>query len=90
MCLSIIKSSVVELQDVLHRLVEAEMKEVILANINEEYAFRVIDPAVVPEKPFSPRIVLLAVLGVISGALMGLFLALVLNYRRVRRANIEE
>ncbi len=84
------QTSVVELQDVLHRLVESEMKEVILANINEEYAFRVIDPAVMPEKPFSPKIALLAVLGVISGTLMGLFLALVLNYFRGRRASIED
>ena len=40
------QTSVVELQQVLHRLIEAEMKEIILARINEDFAFRVIDPAV--------------------------------------------
>ena len=83
------QTSAVELQDVLHRLIESEMKEAILANINEEYAFRVIDPAVVPEEPFSPKIPSLAVLGVVIGGLVGLFVALILNYRRVRRTNLE-
>ncbi len=78
------------MQDVLHRLIESEMKKAILANINEEYAFRVIDPAVVPEEPFSPKIPSLAVLGVVIGGLVGLFVALVLNYRRVRRINLKE
>jgi uncharacterized protein involved in exopolysaccharide biosynthesis len=84
------QTSVVELQDVLHRLIESEMKEAMLANINEEYAFRVIDPAVVPEDPSSPKIASLVVLGVVIGVLLGLFAALVLNYLRERRANLKE
>jgi uncharacterized protein involved in exopolysaccharide biosynthesis len=79
------KTSVVELRQVVNRLIESEMKEIILANITEEYAFRVIDPAVVPEEPFKPVMVLMVVLGIVSGAVLGIILALIFNSVRVRR-----
>jgi uncharacterized protein involved in exopolysaccharide biosynthesis len=78
-------TSVVELQQVLHRLIEAEMKEIILANINKEYAFRVIDPATVPEEPFRPRMVPMVVVGGGVGIIVGVMLALLLNLGRRRR-----
>lgn len=77
-------TSVVELQQVLHRLIEAEMKEIILANINKEYAFRVIDPATVPEEPFKPRMVPMVVVGGGVGVIAGIMLALLLNLARRR------
>ena len=79
------KTSVVELQQVVNRLIELEMKEVILANITKEYAFRVIDPAVVPERPFKPKKVLTVLLGIASGAALGVILAMILNAVRTRR-----
>lgn len=69
------KTSVVELREVANRLIESEMKEIILANITEEYAFRVIDPAVVPEEPFRPNMVLMVVFGIVSGTVLGIVLA---------------
>ena len=73
------KTSVVELREVVNRLIESEMKEIILANITEEYAFRVIDPAVVPEEPFRPVVPLMIVLGAILGTILGVILALARN-----------
>ena len=78
-------TSVVELQQVLHRLIEAEMKEIILANINKEYAFRVIDPATVPEEPFKPRMVPMVVVGGAVGLIAGIMFALLLNLAGRRR-----
>ncbi len=66
------KTSVVELQQVVNRLIESEMKEIILANITREYAFRIIDPAVVPEKPFKPDHKLFVVLGAATGIFIGI------------------
>ena len=73
------QTSVVELQQVLHRLIESEMKEIILAKINEEFAFRVIDPAVAAEEAFKPNIALLVLLGAMLGILGSVILALFLN-----------
>jgi uncharacterized protein involved in exopolysaccharide biosynthesis len=81
------RTSVVDLQQVLHRLVESEMKKIILANINEEYAFRVIDPAVVPDKPFRPRSVAMVVVGAVAGLVFGVIAALLLNGLRAGRVS---
>jgi len=79
------KTSVVELREVVNRLIESEMKEIILANITEEYAFRVIDPAVVPEEPFRPVVPLMIVLGAILGAILSVILAFSRNLAGKRR-----
>ena len=73
------KTSVVELREVVNRLIESEMKEIILANITREYAFRVIDPAVVPEEPFKPVVPLMIILGAILGTILSVILALARN-----------
>jgi len=79
------QTSVVELQQVLNRLIESEMKEIILASINEEFAFRVIDPAAVPEEAFKPKWLLMVVPGIVSGAVLGIILALIFSFVRARR-----
>lgn len=79
------KTSVVELQSSIYGLIESQIKQVMVANGSEEFAFRVIDPARVPEKrsaPKRPRIVILAAfLGLISG----LGLAFLPQRRRTNR-----
>ena len=40
---------------VLYNLLEFEKKKAMLANVNEDFALKVIDPAVVPESRESPR-----------------------------------
>jgi uncharacterized protein involved in exopolysaccharide biosynthesis len=79
------QTSVVELQQVLHRLIESEMKEIILAKINEEFAFRVIDPAVAAEDAFKPKMALLLLLGAMLGILGSVILALFLNFLQTQR-----
>ncbi len=79
------QTSVVELQRVLNRLIESKMKEIILASISEEFAFRVIDPAAVPDEAFKPVMTLMVVLGIVSGAILGIVLALIFSFVRTRR-----
>ena len=79
----LLKTSVVDLQQVLHRLIEVEMKKTILANISEAYAFKVIDPATAPEEPFKPRALLMLILSTTIGLIFGVVLALILNAVRV-------
>ena len=79
------QTSVVELQQVLHRLIESELKEIILARINQEFAFRVIDPAVAAEEAFKPKLPLMLILGAMLGFLGSAILALLLNFLRTQR-----
>ncbi len=71
-----------ELEQVLHRLIESEMKEIILANINEEFAFRVIDPAAPPGEPFRPRWGQMLAIGGALGLTAGVTLSLLLGFSR--------
>ncbi len=76
------RTSVVELQQVLHRLIESEMKKIILANIHQDYAFKVIDKAVAPKDPFRPNILSMVILGTLAGLFIGILTALLLNATR--------
>jgi uncharacterized protein involved in exopolysaccharide biosynthesis len=67
----------VEVRGTLARLLETELKRKAFATASSEYAFRIVDPAVVPDEGryASPRRILLAAVGVILGLLTGLMLA---------------
>lgn len=71
------KTSVIEVRQSIDNLIENEIKTLTLAEGADEYAFWVIDPAVVPEKRSSPDRILFAVgglaLGFICGTLFALF-----------------
>ena len=81
------QTSAVELKQVLHRLIESEMKEIILANVNEEFAFRVIDPATAPGEAFRPRPVQMAIIAGVLALTAGMILALLLDFARRERSS---
>jgi uncharacterized protein involved in exopolysaccharide biosynthesis len=62
------KTSIIGVQTAIDSLLESEMKKAMLAQGSREYALKVIDPAVVPEKRSSP----VAVLWTLTGFLLGL------------------
>ncbi len=68
-------NSQVQLQTMIYGLIEAEMKNAMLANVKQEYAFKIIDPAKVPERTHWPKRLLLALLGFSVGLVIGTFAA---------------
>ncbi len=70
------QTTTVELKRVMYNLVESEMQNLTLANARTEYAFAVVDPAVAPERPVRPKILILISLGVLLGLVFGLLVAL--------------
>ncbi len=75
------KTSVVELQRSIYSLIESEIKQVMIANGSDEYAFKVVDPARVPEQRISPKRALITGVGVFAGLMIGFVLALALPRR---------
>lgn len=73
------QTDVNDMQQAIYRLIEAQTKSIMLANVKQEYAMQVIDPAVAPEEPIYPRVGLIISLGVILGLMLGLFLVFVLH-----------
>ena len=73
-------TSVVEMRQSIYRLIEAQTKNIMLANVRDEYVFKIIDPAVVPEQKIKPKKKLMAILGTIVGFMLGVFLAFFLAF----------
>jgi uncharacterized protein involved in exopolysaccharide biosynthesis len=66
------KTSVVEVRNSIYLLMESEIKKQMLARGNQEYALKVIDPAVPPEKAVSPRPILWPLAAFCVGMLLSL------------------
>jgi uncharacterized protein involved in exopolysaccharide biosynthesis len=64
------KTSVVAVQGSISTLLENQIKRIMLAQGTDQYAFRVIDPALPPERASSPKRILLGILGSISGLIV--------------------
>lgn len=60
----------VEIQQAIYRLIEAQTKTIALASAREDYAFRVIDPAIRPERPIRPRRLQMVVAGLAFGLII--------------------
>lgn len=71
------KTNVAGVRDALYRMIESQLRTGMLANTREEFAYRVVDPAVVPDPhaKVRPRRALLALAGLLLGALAGAGLA---------------
>jgi uncharacterized protein involved in exopolysaccharide biosynthesis len=77
------KTSVVEIHQALNSLIEDEIKKVMLAQGTEEYAFSVVDPAVVPEEISSPKHALIALGGAVLGFLVSAMVAMIRSSKRL-------
>ncbi|MGF1889965.1 Wzz/FepE/Etk N-terminal domain-containing protein [Vibrio campbellii] len=72
------KTAVAEMQSTFYKLIEEQTKSLMLAEVQEEFVFKTIDPAVVPELKNSPNRVIIIILG---GLLGGCFGTIVLIFR---------
>ena len=68
-------ASLVELRQAISRLIEGQMQTIMLAQAKSEYAFTVIDPPRVPDRPARPRKVLIVAIMTFCGGLVGILLA---------------
>ena len=57
----------------LNELYNSQLHKLMLTEVNDEYAFRIIETPVIPEKKFQPVRSLIAILSLIFGGLMSLF-----------------
>jgi len=78
------KTNVVDLQQSIYRLIEAQIRAKMLANVREAYAFKVIDPAIAPDADDWIRPKRAAMIAI--GAFAGLLAALAVVTWRLRRA----
>ncbi|WP_158116967.1 Wzz/FepE/Etk N-terminal domain-containing protein [Vibrio cincinnatiensis] len=71
------KTSVADMQATFYKLIEEQTKSLMLAEVQDEFIFKVVDPAVVPELKNKPRRALICVLGTLLGGMLGVAVVLV-------------
>jgi uncharacterized protein involved in exopolysaccharide biosynthesis len=71
------KTNVVEVRQAIYKILENEINKEMLARGNNEYAFKILDPAIAPEKPSSPQKLLWIIGGLAFGSFAsGLFVVM--------------
>jgi LPS O-antigen subunit length determinant protein (WzzB/FepE family) len=65
------QTTVISLQQSIGRVLEGQMQSMALARSNEEYAFKVIDPAVAPKYRSEPKRLLILVASFMIGLVLG-------------------
>lgn len=80
------KTSLIEVQDAISRVIEAQTKALTMASVQDEFAFRIIDPPTAPDlqSPVKPRKRLIAAVGLVLGAMLGVLLAVLRALLRQR------
>ena len=81
------KTNLSSTKQMLYRLVEQQIQTVMLANVWEEYAFKVIDPALEPIHPSGPNRRIIVFIASFVGLIIGILSALILNYFQSNKRN---
>lgn len=76
------KTSVADMQKVFYQLIEDQTKTLMLTEVNQEYVFKTLDPAVIAEEKHKPKRALISVLGTLLGGMLGVMLVLVRHAMR--------
>ncbi len=84
------KTAVADMQSTFYKLIEEQTKSLMLAEVQEEFIFKVVDPAVVPELKDGPKRALICVLGTLLGGMLGMAIVLVtFAFRKENIAQLE-
>ena len=63
------RTGIAEIREAIYRLIESQMQKIMVANVKEEYGFRVLDPAVPPEQRERPKRKLVVAISLFLGIL---------------------
>jgi uncharacterized protein involved in exopolysaccharide biosynthesis len=69
---AVLKTNIVEVRNAIYGLMEEEIKKEMVAEGRQDFALRVIDPAVPPQRPSAPRRFLWVAAGILAGLFLGL------------------
>ncbi len=71
------KTAVADMQSTFYKLIEDQTQSLMLAEVQEEFVFKIVDPAVVPELKAEPKRFLICLLGTLIGGVFGVAMVLV-------------
>lgn len=73
-------TSLADLQAMFFELIQGQTETIMLAKVRQEYLFKTIDPAVVPEEKHGPKRALMCILGTLLGGMLGTLWVLIRHY----------
>jgi len=76
------ETNIAGMQQVFYQLIESETRTVMLANAQDEYIFKTVDPAVVPQEKSEPKRALIAIVATMLGGMLGVFTVFVIAFIR--------
>lgn len=75
-------SPLTELRNLFYNLIQSQTETMMLANVREEYVFKTIDPATVPEYKSEPKRAFISIVGTFLGILFSVIVVLCDHYFR--------
>ena len=84
------KTTLQDMRAVLYNLLESEKQKAMLANVNEDFALEVIDPAVVPKTREKPKRKLIVAIGGVCGGFLGIFAVFFFQFLRKFKSSPEK
>jgi LPS O-antigen subunit length determinant protein (WzzB/FepE family) len=79
------QTQLVDMQRVFYQLIESQTRVTMLADVRDEYVFRVIDPATIPDVKVEPRRSVIAIGGTAAG---GVFAIMIVYLRRLLKSEL--
>jgi len=73
-------TSILNSQTILYSMIEQQIHKIMIANIRDEFVFKIIDPAVIPERAESKPTLMIILIGIVLAIFLGSFLAVSINY----------
>ena len=84
----LINTSIKSVKDLFSELIEQEQQKFMLANVREEYVFKIIEPPVVPEKRTRPSRAKFCIIYTFVSGLISVIFILIFDYFRKNRKEI--
>ncbi|WP_372872614.1 Wzz/FepE/Etk N-terminal domain-containing protein [Shewanella sp.] len=75
-------TNVADIRAILYKLVEEQAKTIMFAEVRDEYVFKTLDPALVPEEKAKPKRALICVLGTMLGGMLAIMIVLIRHFTR--------
>lgn len=72
------RTNIADMRTVFFQLIEEQTKNLMLAEVETEFVFKIIDPAVVPEDKDGPKRALMCILFTLLGSMLGALMVIVL------------
>ncbi|BCV40199.1 Wzz/FepE/Etk N-terminal domain-containing protein [Shewanella algae] len=77
-------TNVADIRAILYKLVEEQAKTIMFAEVRDEYVFKTIDPALIPEEKIKPKRALIVVFGTMLGLILSVLVMAIVHFVRKR------